>query len=199
MKILFHFCILAEQILHRLGVYQYINDDFFPLDGRGFGNERTIHNYSFTMELHREFTMAGGLTFNFMGDDDVWAFVDGQLRMDLGGIHSSSAGSFQLDNIPGLIQGQRYDLDFYYAERHTSESHIRITTNIMSIIDSLSLSADPDTAVIVYDTVHLISSVLDDSLGNRPEVAATTTWKIIYSNANPPLLFSNPRQEAMLL
>ena len=168
------------------GVYQYINDNFFPLDGKGFGNEGLSHNFSFTMELHRQFTMAGGLTFNFLGDDDVWAFVKGQLRMDLGGIHNSSAGSFQLDNIPGLIQGQRYDLDFYYAERHTVESHIRITTNIINIIDSLSLKADPDTVVSVYDTVHLISSVLDNALENRPDVAATTSWTIISSNANPP-------------
>jgi hypothetical protein len=43
------------------GTYQYSNANFFPLDGKGFGAEiiqgvlRT-HNYSFSMELHYEFT-----------------------------------------------------------------------------------------------------------------------------------------------
>ncbi|MBN1576676.1 MAG: InlB B-repeat-containing protein [Chitinispirillaceae bacterium] len=114
------------------GTYEYRNDAFFPLDKRGFGAEGKTHNYSFTMELHREFTSIPGLTFNFTGDDDVWAFVDEQLRMDIGGIHNASSGSFNLDDISELINGRKYRLDFFYAERHTNESHIRITTNIIS-------------------------------------------------------------------
>jgi len=42
------------------GTYEYTNSNFFPLDGRGFGNEiakgmQRTHNYSFSMEMHWEF------------------------------------------------------------------------------------------------------------------------------------------------
>ena len=36
------------------------------------------------MEIHQNFIYRKGLKFNFSGDDDVWAFVNDSLRMDLG-------------------------------------------------------------------------------------------------------------------
>lgn len=111
--------------------------EFFWLDGKGFGNEPKgkNHNYSFTLELHTTFTYQKGLRFDFLGDDDVWAFINGKLAMDLGGIHSSEAGSINLDNIAaefGLIEGNVYPFDFFYAERHTNNSTIKITTNLFT-------------------------------------------------------------------
>jgi fibro-slime domain-containing protein len=112
------------------GLYQYLNQAFFMLDGKGFGNEGLPHNFSFTMAIHDTFTYQIGLTFSFEGDDDVWAYIDGRLVMDLGSLHGAAAGAFNVDDIPGLVVGARYAFDFFYAERHTVASDIKITTNL---------------------------------------------------------------------
>ena len=129
------------------GIYQYNNPNFFLLDGRGFGNEGLPHNYSFTMELHSAFTYEKGLVFNFAGDDDVWAFINGHLAMDLGGVHQTANGALNLDNNnpTGMQVGHKYNFDLFYAERHTVASDIKITTNLFTPPGYLQLFAKPGT------------------------------------------------------
>ena len=55
------------------------------------------HNYSFTSEVRYWFAYSGGEALQFIGDDDVWVFVNGQLAVDLGGVHGAPAGSVTLD------------------------------------------------------------------------------------------------------
>ncbi|MGB7569296.1 MAG: fibro-slime domain-containing protein [Chitinivibrionales bacterium] len=93
----------------------------------------TAQNFSFTMEMHRKFTYKPGQTFNFSGDDDVWAFINNQLVIDLGGVHKIMSASVNLDNL-GLTFGQEYWFDFFYCERNVCESDILITTNMMFYI-----------------------------------------------------------------
>jgi fibro-slime domain-containing protein len=115
-------------------VYTFDSEEYFPLDNAGWGNNATgddgkPHNYGFTTEVHLEFTYKGGETFTFTGDDDVWAFINRQLAVDLGGTHSAATGSVSLDSL-GLTPGTPYPLDIFNAERHPTGSHFRVDTNL---------------------------------------------------------------------
>jgi fibro-slime domain-containing protein len=111
------------------GIYEYSSGAFFPIDGELLGNEGNSHNYHFTYEIHTTFTYQAGQTFSFSGDDDVWVFINNKLAVDLGGVHGAMSGSTDLDTL-GLTAGTTYAFDFFFAERHLSESNFRIQTSI---------------------------------------------------------------------
>jgi fibro-slime domain-containing protein len=175
------------------GVYYFDSAAFFPLDNRGFGNERAAgsarsHNYGFTMELHRQFTMIPGLNFSFRGDDDVWVFINGRLVMDLGGIHSYQRGSISLDTM-GLTVGQQYWLDFFYCERCVTESSIRIMSNIISARpDSIHMHVVPDTDVIsAGDSINYDATIYQNG-SPVADYDTGITWTL---TSSPPGAVSN--------
>ena len=126
------------------GIYRYERSkhngqSFFPLDNKVYGNEGNIHNYHFTYELDTQFIYTHpdfrdhDLVFNFSGDDDVWVYINGQLVVDLGGVHGEAYGSVNVDSMAaslGLEPGKKYSLHFFFAERHTVESNFTIETTI---------------------------------------------------------------------
>jgi fibro-slime domain-containing protein len=120
----------------RPGVFVYDDQDFFPIDGLGFSDGFSEHNFHFTTELHFDFSYAGGETFRFRGDDDVWVFINGQLVIDLGGVHPADEASVSLDEQAmtlGIQAGTKYRMDIFQAERHTDFSTFRIETSLRCI------------------------------------------------------------------
>lgn len=117
------------------GVLTYDNQSFFPIDGMGYGDEGSLdwqgdlHNFHFTTEVHVTFEYAAGQSFTFTGDDDLWMFIDGELVVDLGGLHPAATDTVDLDTL-GLDVGQSYTMDIFHAERSTDRSTFRIDTTI---------------------------------------------------------------------
>ena len=111
------------------------SDGYFPIDDELFGNEGRNHNFHFTTELHAVFQYKPGDTFEFRGDDDLWAFFNGVLCVDLGGTHSATRGTADIDQLVkegklDIKPGDYVYFDFFNMERHTSASNMYIRTNI---------------------------------------------------------------------
>lgn len=189
------------------GTYVFESQSFFMLDDKGFKNDASAnrnHNFAFTMELHSEFTYKPDLVFEFSGDDDVWAFINGKLAMDLGGIHKSEDGSIRLNDIAnsfGLEVGKSYKFDFFYAERHTHNSTIKITTNLFSPPSFLRLydkGTAPSSSNPPISNLNLKAGITDTIYGHafdstytlRPEWDSLITWQLIDGSNNPPITIS---------
>ncbi len=119
------------------GTFTYSNNSFFPIDGLLYGNQGRSHNYHFTMHLEGQLsfddpTAGADKNFTFTGDDDLWIFVNDKLVLDLGGVHGAASGGFTEETLKtlGMAAGTAYNLDIFFAERHTSESNFNITTTL---------------------------------------------------------------------
>ena len=78
---------------------QLSNDD--PRKYENLHNLQGTVNYQFGMEVEAKFVQTPSgldawghdIIFEFTGDDDFWLYVDGELTIDLGGIHSALGGT----------------------------------------------------------------------------------------------------------
>jgi fibro-slime domain-containing protein len=101
----------------------------------------TFHNFHFTshIQYYFRYDSTQTATFDFVGDDDVWVFVNKRLALDLGGLHSTLGGSFTIDASSaaayggygsggfGLEDGKVYTISIFHAERKWDGSTFRLT------------------------------------------------------------------------
>lgn len=106
---------------------------FFPINGQLYGNSSGgSKNFHFTYELTTKFNYKknSGQVFTFTGDDDVFVFIGGKLVIDLGGVHSAISQTIDLDRLTHLTDGNEYELKLFFAERHRTQSNMRIDTTL---------------------------------------------------------------------
>ncbi len=117
-----------------LGLYDATGT--WPWDVDANGN-KILHNFSFTSETRYwfKYDSAKAFTLDFVGDDDVWVFINRKLAVDLGGIKTPVEGSVTLDAATiarlnlGLQNGNAYEIAVFQTERQTTGSTYKLTLN----------------------------------------------------------------------
>ncbi len=115
------------------------------------------------------------MIFDFVGDDDVWVYIDGKLALDLGGIHDAASGSINFHTgeitVNGEVQEESlwnlmgedfrespyesHTLKFFYLERGAGSSNCRIRYN-MPTIPSGTINVGK---VVDYSTYNNVSDL----------------------------------------
>ncbi len=144
-------------------VYDSGGSGFYPIDGKGWVakappkettatadaviNDGLDHNFGFTTEIRYFFQYRGGEALTFSGDDDVWMFFNRRLALDLGGLHTRTQKTLNVDQSAGALgvtKGALYEIALFHAERHSAGSNFKLTLTGFAPTSSLCGSACGD-------------------------------------------------------
>jgi fibro-slime domain-containing protein len=105
-------------------------------DGSGGKITGKMRNFYFTSEVRYLFRYDGkAVTLSFNGDDDVWAFINGILAIDLGGTHERASKDATVNATTfKLVSGNTYEIAVFQAERGPVESNYQLTLSGFSTV-----------------------------------------------------------------
>lgn len=70
--------------------------------------------------------LGGSITINLGADDDAWVFVNGNLVVDLGGVHAVSVAP---TSFSALLPGTN-TIDIFWLDRHTVEAGLSVSVDV---------------------------------------------------------------------
>lgn len=106
-------------------------------DGMGTPLQGGMHDFYYTTEARYLFRYAGPASLSFFGDDDVFVYINGKLKLDLGAPHERLMGTATIgDATDGLEMGKIYEIAVFHADRHPRDANYQLTLSSFSTTES---------------------------------------------------------------
>jgi fibro-slime domain-containing protein len=97
-------------------------------DGTGTPLQGSKHDFYYTTEARYLFRYSGPASLSFFGDDDVYVYINGKLKLDLGAPHQRLMGTAAIgDAADGLEMGKTYEIAVFHADRHPRDANYQLT------------------------------------------------------------------------
>ena len=192
------FYVYNTPIIYTGGQNDQPEENFFPLNQKNhtLNKNNGITNYWFGMNAEVKFflpdntgvkggnqiTTSNGskdMIFNFNGDDDMWVLIDGEVVLDIGGIHAPVKGSINFSTGEVIVGGQKsapldlsagdHTLSIYYLERGGDLSNCKIEFNLLPEYEVETPGTDVVEVVKTWE-------------GNPPQIPPTITVELYDAN-----------------
>ncbi|MBX7185770.1 MAG: fibro-slime domain-containing protein, partial [Vicinamibacteria bacterium] len=179
--------------------FTYESSAFQPLTSSGVPSTppNVPHSAYFTFESHGQAPYLPGQILRFKSADDLWVFINGQLVLEMAGVHSSTTQTVDLDARAAalaLVANETFRLDLFYAHRGLGDAALTIqvpqgftsyTPSGADLYPGLPTLANPLASPVGATTATIGAEVVS------PGDAGSFERGVIYSptgtNANPLL------------